>query len=245
MGKFVKPTPIDKEIILDPKKVIMSKTNAKGIIEYANDYFVKICGYKEYQLMGKPHNVIRHPDMPKIIFKVLWDRLHQGKNIHAVVKNLAKDGRYYWVITNFETKFDDQGNIVSHYSRRKAAPEHVVFGVSRLYKILLSLESNDRTLEKSLKYFENFFEYKNTTYDEFILDLIGTTESKLMTYFTNPELNLNTTDLNNLIKENSFLELKTEVNNSTVIENNTVDDIDENIEIQQENRKSFFERFFF
>ncbi len=244
MGKFIKPTPIDKEIILDPKRVIMSKTNAKGIIEYANDYFVKICGYKEYQLMGKPHNVIRHPDMPKIIFKILWDRLHKGENIHAVVKNLAKDGRYYWVITNFETKFDDQGNILSHYSRRKAAPEHVVFGVSRLYKILLSLESNDKTLEKSLKYFENFFEYKNTTYDEFILDLIGTTESRLMEYFNNPELNLNTTDLNNLLKENSFLNLKTEVNNSTVIENSIVDD-DENIEVQQENKKSFFERFFF
>ncbi len=189
--KFERPLAIDKEIILDPKKVIMSKTDAKGVIEFANDYFMEICGYEEYELMGKPHNVIRHPDMPRVIYKILWERLHQGKNIHAVVKNLAKDGSYYWVVTNFETKYDANGKIISHYSRRKSAPKHVVETIEKLYKILLSLEVDDRNMKKSLNYFEGYFENKQTTYDDFILELIGINEEDLQEYFNNPELNLN------------------------------------------------------
>ena len=94
---------IDKEVTWDKTQVIMSKTNAFGIIEYANEVFVDVCGYEDYELMGQPHNIIRHPDMPKVIFKVLWENLKNGKNFHAIVKNLAKSGRYYWVITDFES----------------------------------------------------------------------------------------------------------------------------------------------
>ncbi len=65
MYKLTKPTPIEKEIKLDPSRMIMSKTDPKGIIEYANDYFMEISGYEEYELMGQPHNIIRHPDMPR------------------------------------------------------------------------------------------------------------------------------------------------------------------------------------
>ncbi|MEJ2500674.1 MAG: PAS domain S-box protein, partial [Campylobacterales bacterium] len=62
------PQPVDEEIKLDPKKYIVSKTDPKGIIEYGNDYFVEISGYKESELIGQPHNIIRHPDMPKVVF---------------------------------------------------------------------------------------------------------------------------------------------------------------------------------
>ncbi len=108
MTSFKRPNPIDNEILLDEKKIIMSKTDERGIIEYANDYFMHICGYDVWELMGEPHNVIRHPDMPKVVFKLLWDRLHKGKNIHTLVKNLAKDGSYYWVITNFDTHYNEE-----------------------------------------------------------------------------------------------------------------------------------------
>ncbi len=99
---FNRPTPIDKEVSWDKTQVIMSKTNPFGIIEYANETFVDVCGYEDYELMGQPHNIIRHPDMPRVIFKVLWENLKKGNNFHAIVKNLAKSGRYYWVITDFE-----------------------------------------------------------------------------------------------------------------------------------------------
>src|SRR6185436_12852508 len=102
-----KVTVIDKEVTWDKTQVIMSKTNAFGIIEYANEVFVDVSGYEDYELMGQPHNIIRHPDMPKVIFKVLWENLKQGKNFHAIVKNLAKSGRYYWVITDFDIARDE------------------------------------------------------------------------------------------------------------------------------------------
>jgi len=173
---------VDKEIILDPSKVIMSKTDAKGIIEYANDYFVEISGYEDYELMGRPHSIIRHPDMPRVIYKVLWERLSEGKNIHALVKNRAKDGRYYWVLTDFETKYDDKGNIISHYARRKAAPGHAVFQIEKLYKTLRSIEQT-QNMSVAERYFSGLLEEKKMSYDEFILSILGVKEDDLNSYY--------------------------------------------------------------
>ena len=101
-----KPTPIDEEIQLDPKRYIISETDEKGKITFCNDYFMEVSGYSKEELIGKPHSIVRHPDMPKVVFKLLWETISQGKNINAVVKNLAKDGRYYWIFTEFETRRD-------------------------------------------------------------------------------------------------------------------------------------------
>ncbi len=182
MNKFERPTPIDQEIKLDPSKIIMSKTNAKGVIEYANDYFMQICGYDEHELMGRPHSVIRHPDMPRIVFKLLWDRLDKGENIHALVKNLAKDGSYYWVLTSFETKFDKEGEVVSHYSRRKAAPPEAVQHIEKLYRSLLAIEKS-QGMDVAGKYLLGLFEEKNTSFDAFMLQLLRVDSKTLSTYF--------------------------------------------------------------
>ncbi|MCJ7765971.1 MAG: PAS domain-containing protein, partial [Thiovulaceae bacterium] len=103
-------TPINEQVKLDKYTYIMSRTDTKGNIEFGNDYFFEISGYSREELMGKPHNTIRHPDMPRVIFKMMWDRLKQGKNIFALVKNLAKDGRYYWVTTKFEIRKNPMDN---------------------------------------------------------------------------------------------------------------------------------------
>jgi PAS domain S-box-containing protein len=193
MNGLVHPTPLDREIKLDPSQIIMSKTDSRGIIEYANNYFMEICGYEEYELMGQPHSIIRHPDMPKVIFKVLWERINKGENIHALVKNLAKDGRYYWVLTNFETKYDEEGNIVSHYARRKAAPSNVIYQIEKLYKTLKAIEEKQNP-ETAERYFEGLLEEKGITYDEFILELLGVDENSLKSYFMDaaPKINQNT-----------------------------------------------------
>lgn len=168
-----RPKPIDKEIVLDPKRYIVSKTDPKGIIEYGNDYFVEISGYTETELIGQPHNIIRHPDMPKVVFKMMWDRIKQGKNIMAVVKNLAKDGSYYWVATEFEPKYDPITNeIISHTAFRKAAPKKAVEKIIPIYAKLIDIE-NKGGMEASEKYLRAFFEEKRTTYDDFIDDIIG------------------------------------------------------------------------
>ena len=182
MIKFERPAPINKEIRLDPSKIIMSKTDAKGIIEYANDYFMEICGYDEHELMGRPHSVIRHPDMPRIIFKLLWDRLHKGENIHALVKNLAKDGRYYWVLTSFEAKYNNDGVLISHYSRRKAAPLEAVAHIEKLYKALLTIEKS-YGMEVAGKHLLALFEQKNTNFDDFMLRVLKADQETLNIYF--------------------------------------------------------------
>lgn len=167
------PEPINNEIKLNPKKYIVSKTDTKGIIEYGNDYFVKISGYRESELIGAPHNIIRHPDMPKVVFKMMWDRINEAQNIMAVVKNLAKDGSYYWVITEFEPKIDPITNkIISHTAYRKAAPKKAIETMEIIYAKLLEIEK-ESGIEASEKYLRGFLEEKQTSYDAFIDELIG------------------------------------------------------------------------
>ena len=177
-----RPTPKNQEITLNPYKTIMSKTNKKGIIEYANDYFMGVSGYKEWELMGQPHNILRHPDMPKMVFKLLWDRLNQAQPVYAIVKNLAKDGSYYWVIADFKTKIDEDGGI-SHYARRKAVPDEVKEKVSKLYANILELEKTSG-LAASEAYFNGLLEDNHTTYDEMILEMFGLDEAQLKSYMS-------------------------------------------------------------
>ncbi|PWB24512.1 PAS domain-containing protein [Flavobacterium sp. HTF] len=171
-NQFQGRTIIDKEVSWDKTQVIMSKTNAFGIIEYANEIFIDVCGYEDYELMGQPHNIIRHPDMPKVIFKVLWENLKAGKNFHAVVKNLAKSGRYYWVITDFEIAKDENGVIVNYFGRRQSVPQEVVaMHIEPLYKKLLQIEGASG-VEFSEKYLIGFLEEKKRSYVEYIKELI-------------------------------------------------------------------------
>ena len=165
--------PIDNEIKLSDKRYIVSKTDTKGIIQYGNDYFIEISGYSEKELIGKPHSIVRHPDMPRIAFKLMWDRIKEGKNFIAVVKNLAKDGSYYWVVTDFEPKIDPITNeIVSHTAFRKAAPQKAIDTMSPIYAKLLALEK-EGGMDASEKYLRGFLEENNTSYDEFINKLVG------------------------------------------------------------------------
>ena len=166
------PTPTDKEIKLSSKRYIVSKTDAKGIIEYGNDYFIEISGYKQEELIGKPHSIVRHPDMPQIAFKLMWDRIQTGKNFMAIVKNLAKDGSYYWVVTDFEPKRDPSTNeIISHTAFRKAAPQKAIDTIIPIYAQLLELEK-EGGMEASQKFLYEFLESNNTTYDEYINNLV-------------------------------------------------------------------------
>ena len=162
-----------QEIILDPKRYIVSKTDTKGVITYGNDYFVEISGYVEAELIGQPHNIIRHPDMPKVIFKLMWDRIKAGDTIMALVKNEAKDGRYYWVVTEFESKKDKLTNKISGYTAfRKAAPRQAIESIESLYAKLREIEDVSG-MEGAENYLIGFLEEKGLSYDEFIDRLVG------------------------------------------------------------------------
>ena len=166
-------TLIDEEITLNPKRYIVSKTDAKGIITFGNDYFVEISGYKESELMGKPHNIIRHPNMPGVIFKLLWNRIQASQGMIAVIQNRAKDGRYYWVTTEFEIKKDKLSNeIIGYTAFRQAASPAVVKEITSLYKKLKEIEQAS-SIDESQKYLNGFLENKGMSYDEYINKLIG------------------------------------------------------------------------
>ena len=139
-----KPTPFNEEIILDPKRYIVSETDAKGKITFCNDYFKEVAGYSDEELIGTAHNIVRHPDMPKVVFKLLWETISKGTNINAVVKNLAKDGRYYWIFTEFEMRKDtDTGEIIGYSASRKSISKHVVEVIAALYKELFEVERKE------------------------------------------------------------------------------------------------------
>ncbi|WP_415398180.1 PAS domain-containing protein [Sulfurimonas sp. CS5] len=155
-----RPTPLNEEIQLDPKRYIVSETDETGKITFCNDYFVEVCGYSKDELIGKPHSIIRHPDMPKIVFKLLWETISQGKNINAVVKNLAKDGRYYWIFTEFESRRDaDTGKIIGYTASRKAISKHVIEVIAKLYAELLKIEKSEG-VEASQEALINFLKSK-------------------------------------------------------------------------------------
>jgi PAS domain S-box-containing protein len=166
-----RPIVLDEEIKFSKKKFIVSKTDIKGNIIFTNKNFSEVSGYTESELIGQPHNILRHPDMPKAVFYLVWQNLLAGKAILGVVKNLAKDGRYYWVIADLEPKFNAQGEIISLTAFRRAAPQDVIDSATELYATMLAIEKK-HGMEKSIVYLQSFLEEHEITYDEFIAELI-------------------------------------------------------------------------
>ena len=165
--KIRRPEPTGREIRLSKKRIIVSKTDMKGVILYANDYFSEVCGYSEVELIGKPHNIVRHPDMPKAVFYLLWQMIQQGKNITAVVKNLAKNGDHYWVVTDFEIQKDSMGNIYQYTAYRRAVPRQVLETIEPLYAKMLEIEKV-HGMKASVEYLNSYLAERKMTYNQYI-----------------------------------------------------------------------------
>ncbi len=172
--RITRPTPSDREVDWNKNKVLLSKTDIKGTILYANEDFIDVSGYDEFELIGQPHNIIRHPDMPKVIFKFLWDSIKSSKNIHVIIKNMSKTGRYYWVITDFKIIADSDGEIVGYFGTRKSVREDIIVKfIEPLYKKLLHIEEASGLLA-SEEYLIGFLEERKKTYMEYIDHLVAT-----------------------------------------------------------------------
>lgn len=167
-----RPVPVNEEIDWDKSKTIKSKTNSKGIIDYVNDVFLDVSEYSREELIGKPHNIIRHPDMPKAIFKTLWDNLSEGTNFNAVVKNMTKSGKYYWIVTNFDIFKDSSGKPVSFMGVRTAVPSEVVNIIAPLYEKLLEIEAADG-MEASVAHLSSFLADNGGSYGAFIKKIMS------------------------------------------------------------------------
>ena len=165
-----KPQPNNIEKVFPADEIIVSKTDTRGNITYGNSLFIKMAGYTEEELLGQPHNIIRHPDMPKLIFKALWDTVTQGKEINAYVVNLAKDGRYYWVFANVTPSFDQDNNIIGYHSTRRKPNPRALEIIKPFYQTLKQAEAIGGVHE-STKELVKLLESKGMNYDQLILHL--------------------------------------------------------------------------
>jgi PAS domain S-box-containing protein len=168
-----RPTGIERRF--DDDEIIVSKTDPTGRITYANRVFLRVSGYSEAEVLGQPHSIIRHPDMPRCIFKRLWDTIASGEEIFAYVVNLAKNGDHYWVLAHVTPTFDAAGKIVGYHSNRRTVEKHAVETVTPLYAKLRAEEArhdNRKTgMEAAAAALDGLLREKRTPYDEFVLSL--------------------------------------------------------------------------
>ena len=134
--------PTGKEQFFSKDEIIVSKTDPAGILTYTNRVFLAIAGYTEEELLGAPHNIIRHPDMPRCVFQLLWDTLQSGREIFAYVKNMTKNGDHYWVLAHVTPTFDAAGDIIGYHSSRRVPLRSAVDKCAELYATLLQLEQD-------------------------------------------------------------------------------------------------------
>ena len=172
-ASVVRPTGVERTF--HPDDVIVSKTDTKGIITYANDVFLELAGITEAQAIGAPHSVIRHPDMPRAVFKLLWDTLLEGNEIFAYVLNMSVTGDHYWVFAHVTPTFTVDGGITGFHSNRRVPEKAALEVVKPLYASLKAIEdqASDRAsgLQASFTAVLELLRDKGMSYDEFVFSL--------------------------------------------------------------------------
>jgi PAS domain S-box-containing protein len=170
-----KPTPTGRETTFGENEVIVSKTDKTGRITYANDIFVAVSKYPENELIGQQHNIIRHPAMPRAVFKLVWDTILSGKEIFGYVLNLNREGEGYWVFAHITPNFDRQNAIVGFHSNRRKPRREAIDKIWPIYRKLLQIEEeapNSKVgLENSFGALVGLLESQNTSYEEFVYSL--------------------------------------------------------------------------
>lgn len=175
MRAAIAPSGVEKTF--RPDQIIVSKTDPQGRLTYVNGLFVEISGYPEHELIGQPHNVIRHPAMPRTVFRLLWDRISSGQEIFAYVMNLSADGGHYWVLAHVTPTFGPSGDIVGYHSNRRTASRSALDRITGLYATLLAEEQrHDHTptaIAAGMELLDATLAEVGMTYDEFVWALSG------------------------------------------------------------------------
>lgn len=170
MKNSITPTAVEK--VMREDDFIVSKTDLKGRITYGNRIFIEFSGYEEAELLGSQHNIIRHPDMPRAVFKLLWDTIQSGRECNAYVKNMARDGSFYWVFTNVTPSVDRDGKAIGYFSVRRKPGASGVKTASELYRAMLEAEKKAGTrdgIAAATKILSDLLAEKGMRYDELVL----------------------------------------------------------------------------
>jgi len=173
MIRKVEPTQEERRFLDD--EIIVSKTDCKGRIAYANDVFLRVSKYREDDLLGQPHSIIRHPDMPRCVFKLLWDSIQDGREIFAYVKNLASDGAFYWVFAHVTPSFNNQNEIVGYHSNRRLPLPVAIERIEPVYRALLEREASFANAKEGMAagfdLMQSMLREQEQSYGEFVFSL--------------------------------------------------------------------------
>jgi len=170
----LKIAPTQREVFLEPGEVIVSKTDLTGRITYANRAFMRLADFSEPELLGTQHNIVRHPDMPRGAFKLLWDTLKGGREFFGYVKNMTSNGDFYWVFVNVTPDCDANGKLVGYFSVRRIPGRKAVAVMQGIYEEMLAVEKRAGAANASaasIEFLQAKLKTLGITYERFILSL--------------------------------------------------------------------------
>ncbi|MGY1709978.1 PAS domain-containing protein [Geodermatophilus sp. SYSU D00758] len=172
--------PTGEERTLAPDELIVSKTDPRGVITYANDVFLRVSGYSLDEVIGRPHSMIRHPAMPRAVFGLLWSTLAEGRELFAYIDNLASDGAHYWVLAHVTPSYGPDGRVVGYHSSRRRPSPGAVRRITPLYEQLLAEErrhpSARAAVAASSGLMAELVAAQARSYEEFVWSLISSEE---------------------------------------------------------------------
>ena len=163
-----------RERVMREDDFLVSKTDLKGRITYGNRIFIEFSGYSEAELLGAQHNIVRHPDMPRGVFKFLWDTLQAKQECFAYVKNRSKDGGFYWVFANVTPSYAADGKVDGYFSVRRKPRASAIAAVTGLYRQMLEEENRVGSKDAcgaSLALLNNALAQQGVSYESFILSI--------------------------------------------------------------------------
>lgn len=172
MIKTINPTGIERRF--GESEILVSQTDKDGYITYCNAFFRDITGFRNEPLVGQPHNCVRHPDMPRSMFKLIWDTLEANKEVFAYLKNLTNNGDHYWAFCHLTPTYDDNGAVSGYHAHRRipnytAIKDTIEPLYNKLRDIEVKLGDEDKGMEASSDHFASFLNEKSVSYRNFVL----------------------------------------------------------------------------
>jgi len=168
-------SPIDEEVCMADDEFIVSKTDLRGYITYANRTFMEMALFSEEQLLNVNHNIIRHPDMPKGVFKFVWMTIKKEQEFFGYVKNLRSDGRYYWVFANITPEYDENGKLSGYLSVRRKPPASAIEAIEPIYQQMLQIEKSASSAkiaeDKSIEFLQQQLDNLKVEYQDLVISL--------------------------------------------------------------------------
>ncbi len=177
--RSLQPTGVERTF--PPDDLIVSKTDRRGVITYANDVFLQVSAYQLDEVLGQPHNLIRHPEMPRALFALLWETLAEGRELFAYINNLASDGGHYWVLAHITPSYGAAGRVVGYHSNRRRPAPSAIARIEPLYRRLLTEEARHPTakaaVEASSRLLAELIAADADSYEDFIWSIINREET--------------------------------------------------------------------